>query len=96
MNIIFQMTTGGTESIMMACKAFRDRAYNKGISNPQMVLPTTAHTAFDKAAQYLGISVVTIPVDPDTLTVDVNAVKKAIGRRTCLVKYFKINHPIIQ
>ncbi|XP_047510028.1 uncharacterized protein LOC125052958 isoform X4 [Pieris napi] len=87
------VTTGGTESIMMACKAFRDRAYNKGISNPQMVLATTAHTAFDKAAQYLGISVVTVPVNPDTLTVDIDAVKKAIGRRTCLIVGSAPNFP---
>ncbi|XP_038223006.1 sphingosine-1-phosphate lyase [Zerene cesonia] len=87
------VTTGGTESIMMACKAFRDLAYNNGISNPQMILPTTAHTAFDKAAQYLGISVVTVPVDPETLTVDVNAVKKAIGRRTCMIVGSAPNFP---
>lgn len=72
----------------MACKAYRDLAYAKGISNPQMILPTTAHTAFDKAAQYLGISVVTIPVSSETFTVDVDAVKRAIGRRTCLVSYY--------
>ncbi|XP_072939399.1 sphingosine-1-phosphate lyase [Epargyreus clarus] len=87
------VTTGGTESIMMACKAFRDLAYSKGISNPQMVLATTAHTAFDKAAQYLGIGVVTVPVCPDTLTVDVGAVRRAIGRRTCLIVGSAPNYP---
>ncbi|KAH9643232.1 hypothetical protein HF086_012894 [Spodoptera exigua] len=78
------VTTGGTESIIMACKAFRDLAYSKGISNPQIIVPSTVHTAFDKAAQYLGLSVKTIPVNPDTMTVDVEKVRKAIGRRTCL------------
>lgn len=80
------MTTGGTESIMMACKAFRDYAYlNKGITNPQIVVATTVHTAFDKAAQYLGLSVKTVPVDPETYKIDVNAVRRAISHRTCMV-----------
>ncbi|KAL0833011.1 hypothetical protein ABMA28_001131 [Loxostege sticticalis] len=87
------VTTGGTESIMMACKAFRDLAYSKGISNPQIVVPSTVHTAFDKAAQYLGLSVKTVPVDPETFCVDVEAVKKAIGRRTCLIVGSAPNFP---
>ncbi|XP_034830192.1 sphingosine-1-phosphate lyase [Maniola hyperantus] len=87
------VTTGGTESIMMACKAFRDLAYSKGITNPQMVLPSTAHTAFDKAAQYLGIGIVTVPVSSDTYTVDLDAVQKAIGRRTCMIVGSAPNFP---
>jgi sphinganine-1-phosphate aldolase len=49
------ITSGGTESILLACKAYRDygREVN-GIEKPNMVIPTTAHTAFDKAAKYLG------------------------------------------
>lgn len=88
------VTTGGTESIMMACKAFRDFAYiNKGITNPQIVVATTAHTAFDKSAQYLGLSVKTVPVDPNTYTVDLNAVRRAIGRRTCMIVGSAPNYP---
>ena len=45
-----QMTTGGTESIVMACKAFRDYAVQvKGISKPELLVPVTAHAAFDKS-----------------------------------------------
>ncbi|KAI5646486.1 pyridoxal-dependent decarboxylase conserved domain-containing protein [Phthorimaea operculella] len=87
------MTTGGTESIIMACKAFRDYAYEKGITNPQIIVPSTVHSAFDKAAQYLGLSVKTIPVKPDTMTVDVNAVRRAISRRTCLIVGSAPNFP---
>lgn len=87
------VTTGGTESIIMACKAFRDLAYSKGISNPQIIVPSTVHSAFDKAAQYLGLSVKTIPVNPDTMTVDVEKVKRAIGRRTCLIVGSAPNYP---
>ncbi|XP_037296501.1 sphingosine-1-phosphate lyase-like isoform X1 [Manduca sexta] len=87
------VTTGGTESIMMACKAFRDLAYSRGISNPQIVVPSTVHSAFDKAAQYLGLSVKTVPVDPETFTVDVEGVRNAIGRRTCLIVGSAPNYP---
>lgn len=44
-----QMTTGGTESIIMACKAYRDYAINvRGIKNPEILVPVSAHAAFDK------------------------------------------------
>lgn len=43
------MTTGGTESILMACKAYRNYACKvKGVKRPEMVVPVTAHAAFDK------------------------------------------------
>lgn len=52
------MSSGGTESIMLACKAYRDfGSKHRGITKPNMVCCTTAHPAFDKACQYLGISV---------------------------------------
>ena len=50
------VTSGGSESIMLAMKTYRDRArIEKGITAPEMVLPVTAHAAFDKAAQYFNI-----------------------------------------
>lgn len=80
------MTSGGTESIMMACKAFRDYGREvKGIKRPEIVVPTTIHCAFDKAAQYLGLRVKSIPVDPNTLQVDIKAMKRAITSNTVLV-----------
>ena len=47
-----QMTSGGTESVLMACKAYRDLARSeRGVKRPNMVVPCTAHVAFDKACQ---------------------------------------------
>ena len=45
------MTSGGTESCLMACKAYRDlaRAERGIVRRPNMVVPCTAHVAFDKA-----------------------------------------------
>lgn len=88
------MTTGGTESIIMACKAYRDLAIDKGVKKPEMVLPITAHSAFDKAAQYLNIGVKTVPVDPNTLKVDIKAMRRAISSRTCMVKLHVLIHCI--
>lgn len=80
------MTTGGTESIIMACKAYRDYAREvRGITRPNIVMPKTAHSGFDKAAQYLGFHVRTVDVDPVTTTVDINAMRKAINRNTIMV-----------
>jgi len=76
------VSSGGTESIMLAMKAYRDRArQEKGITRPEMIAPVTAHAAFDKASQYFNIRMVHIPVD-ETYRADVEAVRKAITRNT--------------
>lgn len=56
------MTSGGTESILMACKAYRDLAYERGIKHPEMLVPVSAHAAFDKAAHYFGMKLIHIPL----------------------------------
>ena len=59
------VTSGGTESIIMAMKVYRDRAFKeKGITAPEIIKPKTAHPAFDKAGEYFGIKIVDIPVGP--------------------------------
>lgn len=79
-------TTGGTESILMACKAYRDYGREEnGIERPNMVIPVTAHTAFDKAAKYLGITVKTVKLDPKTYKVDLKAMERAINKNTIMV-----------
>jgi glutamate/tyrosine decarboxylase-like PLP-dependent enzyme len=83
----FQMTTGGTESILMACKAYRDYARTeRGVCYPEIVIPVTAHPAFSKAAAYFGLRVKHVPVDPDTKAVDIRAMRRAISRSTCMVR----------
>ena len=79
------LSSGGTESILLAMKTYRDRAREeKGIRRPEMVVPVTAHAAFDKAAAYFGIKMVKIPVDRD-FRADVNAAARAITRRTVVM-----------
>lgn len=88
------MTTGGTESIIMACKAYRDYAREEhGITQPNIVIPVTAHSAFDKAAQYLGLYVRTVPVDPVSMTANVRAMEKSINRNTIMLVGSAPNYP---
>ncbi|XP_013103384.1 sphingosine-1-phosphate lyase [Stomoxys calcitrans] len=88
------MTTGGTESIIMACKAYRDYAReHKGITRPNMVVPRTIHAAFDKAGQYFKIHVRYVDVDPVTLEVDLKAMKRAINSNTILLGGSAPNFP---
>ncbi len=79
------VTSGGTESILLAMKTYRDWARaSRGIRRPEMILPVTAHAAFDKAAHYFGIKAVYVPVDA-RFRADVNAVRKAITRNTIVI-----------
>lgn len=79
------VTSGGTESILLAMKTYRDWAREtKGITAPEMIVPTTAHAAFDKAAQYFGIKMIRIPVAPD-FRADVAATRQAITPGTIVL-----------
>ncbi len=50
------MTSGGTESILMVVKAAREQfAQTDGVTKPNIVLPTSAHAAFEKACHYFGV-----------------------------------------
>ena len=80
------MTGGGTESIILACKAYRDYAKEvKGIQKPNMVVPFTAHAAFDKAADLMGIEIMHVSVNPETKRVDVAEMEKKINDSTCML-----------
>ncbi|MBC2714407.1 MAG: aminotransferase class V-fold PLP-dependent enzyme [Desulfobacteraceae bacterium] len=79
------VSSGGTESILLAMKTYRDRARKeKNITRPEMIVPVTAHAAFDKAAQYFNIKIIHIPVGPD-FRADVKATKKAITKNTIVI-----------
>lgn len=79
------MTSGGTESIMLACKVYRDIAYSKGIKRPEMVVPITAHAAFDKAAHFFRIRIHHVPIDPHTKRVNTKLLTSYINSNTCMI-----------
>ena len=80
------MTSGGTESILMAVKTAREwaRARNPAVKTPEMILPVTAHPAFEKAAHYFSVKPVHIPVGLD-YRADVETARSAITSNTVLI-----------
>lgn len=85
-DVVGTMTTGGTESLLLAIKTYRDHArkHRPWIRSPEMVLPATAHVAFDKAAHYFGVKIRWAPVGADQ-RVDVKAVGRLMNRNTILI-----------
>jgi len=78
------MTSGGTESCLLAVKTYRDMARKKGIKSPEMILPESAHVAWEKGAEYFNVKAIHVPLDKE-YRMDVDKVKKAITRRTVMI-----------
>ncbi|CAM9160866.1 unnamed protein product [Ectocarpus fasciculatus] len=80
------LTTGGTESILMAVKTYREwaKAARGYLPNPNMVVSQTIHPAFEKAAHYFNIEIIHVKTTSD-FRVDVDAVRAAINRDTILI-----------
>ena len=80
-----KLTSGGTESIFLAVQVARDHARaERGIAEPRLVTATTAHPAFAKAAKYLDIEQVTVPVEADGRLAPA-AAEAALDDRTALL-----------
>lgn len=76
------LSSGGTESILLAMKACRDFSLvERGIKKPEIVVPVSAHAAFDKACQYFSLKKKTIPVGRDGSAIP-GAYQKAVNRNT--------------
>jgi sphinganine-1-phosphate aldolase len=84
--VVGSITSGGTESILLPCKTYRDmaKAQKPWIRNPNMVAPETIHVAFEKAAKYFGIKIIKVPVTDD-YRVNMKKFKKAINRNTIML-----------
>lgn len=80
------LTSGGSESILMAVKTYRDeaRALHPEIREPEMILPVSAHASFEKAAHYFGVKAVHIPLT-DEYKADLKAIEQAITPNTILI-----------
>jgi glutamate/tyrosine decarboxylase-like PLP-dependent enzyme len=87
------VTSGGTESILLAMKSYRDRAgAERGVERPNMVVPVTAHAAFDKASQYFGIEQRKVPLTTE-LRADVGAARDLIDDQTVVVVGSAVEFP---
>jgi sphinganine-1-phosphate aldolase len=88
------MTSGGTESILMAVKTYRDLARaTRGVREPELIAPVTAHAAFDKACAYFCIRLVHIPVDPVTFRATPAAYAAAITPNTIALVASAVSYP---
>jgi glutamate/tyrosine decarboxylase-like PLP-dependent enzyme len=87
------VTSGGTESILLAMRTYRDHARaTRGVTEPEIVLPETAHAAFDKAGQYFGMRLVRLPVGED-MRASTDAVRAAVNDRTVAVVGSAVQFP---
>jgi len=87
------VTSGGSESILLAMKTHRDYFREKrGITAPEMVAPISAHAAFHKAAQYFNIKINVTPLD-ENFRADVAAMRAAITPNTIALVASAVNFP---
>jgi glutamate/tyrosine decarboxylase-like PLP-dependent enzyme len=79
------MTSGGTESILMVVKAARDQfAQSNGVATPNIVLPTSAHAAFEKACHYFGVESRRAAVGPDWRA-DISVMERLIDNNSVML-----------
>jgi len=79
------LTTGGTESIILAIKLARDKGLKeKKIHQPEIILPRSVHPAFHKASHLLQVKPVTIPLDRE-YRIDIQEVVRHINQNTVMI-----------
>lgn len=87
------LTTGGTESLINPMLVYRERGREeKGITQPEVILPVTAHVALDKACHYFGIKTLHAPLGDDWLC-DIDWVKDHITPNTVALVGSAGNYP---
>jgi sphinganine-1-phosphate aldolase len=79
------VTTSATESIILACNAYRNIAMKRGVRKPEIIIGRNADVSFNEAAKLLGLRIVRIPMDENG-SLDVASIKRAICNETCMVK----------
>ncbi|EZF30113.1 Sphinganine-1-phosphate aldolase [Trichophyton interdigitale] len=87
-------TGGGTESILMACLSARQKALaERRVTEPEMIIPETAHAAFTKACKYFGIKPHYVACPAPDYIVDISAVRRLINPNTVLLVGSAPNFP---
>jgi sphinganine-1-phosphate aldolase len=81
------ITSGGAESIILACKAYRNwKNQTNNITNPEIVISESAHAAFHKAAELLQLNLVIVPNNKHSQTINTTILQKYITANTiCIV-----------
>lgn len=82
-DVVGNITSGGSESLLLAVKAARDA--RPDVARPRLVTSMSGHPAAAKAGAYLRVDVDQVPVDPATLRVSPADIAAAIRPDTVLV-----------
>lgn len=86
-------TSGGTESLLLACLAAREKArIERGVQEPEIVAPKSIHAAVFKASQYFGIKLRLVDLTDDYVA-DMDQYARLINRNTCLLMGSAPNFP---
>ncbi|MBM7505306.1 pyridoxal phosphate-dependent decarboxylase family protein [Agromyces aurantiacus] len=94
--VVGSVTSGGTESCLLAVKGARDAwraAGGSSAGGPRLVAPVTAHAAFHKAAEYFGLELDLVPVDPATGAPSAEAIASRLGDDVALVVVSAPSYP---
>lgn len=86
-DVVGVMTSGGTESCLLAVLAYRERAASRlggRFRRPEMIVPESVHVAWEKAAHYFGVKIVRAPLRDD-FRVDVDEVARRVNKNTILI-----------
>jgi glutamate/tyrosine decarboxylase-like PLP-dependent enzyme len=93
-DVVGTVTTGGTESCLLAVKTARDNwRMRGGEGQPRLLAPVTVHAAFQKAAHYFGLELDLVAVDPTSGLVDAASVIERFGPDVALVVVSAPSYP---
>jgi glutamate/tyrosine decarboxylase-like PLP-dependent enzyme len=97
-DVVGTVTTGGTESCLLAVKTARDawlaaRGLEPGAARPRLVAPVTVHAAFQKAAHYFGLEFDPVPVQ-DSGAVAAADIAARLGDDVALVVASAPSYPV--
>lgn len=75
------LTSGGTESLMNPLLVYREWGRERGITQPNLVMPVTAHPALLKGCHYFGIEIRYAAVT-DQYVADMDSVRSLVDENT--------------
>ncbi|KAL4457090.1 hypothetical protein ABPG74_014728 [Tetrahymena malaccensis] len=81
------VTSGGSESLLLAVKTYRDRLHkiNPEITEPELIMCVSGHPAINKASHYYGVKIVYVESDPKTFEMRVDQIIEKINKNTCCI-----------
>lgn len=92
-DVVGSVTTGGTESCLLAVKTARDAWALRHQGTPRLVAPVTAHAAFQKAAHYFGLALDLVPVSAEGV-LSPAAIQERLGDDVALVVVSAPAYPV--